>query len=41
MTHVWVDGVARVEKGALTSIDPHELQLNATHWRDKIRSREK
>jgi 5-methylthioadenosine/S-adenosylhomocysteine deaminase len=37
VSHVWVNGRLRVEKGSLTGLDPRELQLRATRWRDRIR----
>ena len=38
VTHVWVGGELRVENGALTGLDTHELALKAAHWRDRIRA---
>jgi len=37
VTHVWVDGKLRLDDGELTGMDARELQLRASHWRDKIR----
>jgi 5-methylthioadenosine/S-adenosylhomocysteine deaminase len=38
VSHVWVDGVLRVENGNLLGMDVHELKLKAAHWGDKIRA---
>jgi 5-methylthioadenosine/S-adenosylhomocysteine deaminase len=38
VTHVWVDGKLRVAGRELVDLDTRELQLKATHWRDKIRT---
>lgn len=38
VSDVWVDGRQKVKNGALTGVDTRELQLKATHWRDKIRN---
>jgi 5-methylthioadenosine/S-adenosylhomocysteine deaminase len=36
VSHVWVDGRARVADGALVDFDTRELALKALHWKDKI-----
>ena len=38
VTHVWVDGKARVTDGKLVGIDERELQLKALHWKDRIKA---
>ncbi|HEX2828798.1 MAG TPA: TRZ/ATZ family hydrolase [Burkholderiales bacterium] len=38
VTHVWVDGKARVRDRKLVDIDERELQLKALHWKDRIKS---
>ena len=38
VTHVWVDGKARVSDRRLVGIDERELQLKALHWKDRIRT---
>jgi 5-methylthioadenosine/S-adenosylhomocysteine deaminase len=38
VTHVWVDGKARVRDRDLVGIDERELQLKALHWKDRIKS---
>jgi 5-methylthioadenosine/S-adenosylhomocysteine deaminase len=36
VSHVWVDGRARVAEGRLVDIDARELKLTAAHWKDRI-----
>jgi 5-methylthioadenosine/S-adenosylhomocysteine deaminase len=40
VSHVWVNGELRVERGRLTSLDANELVSKAAYWREKIRSRD-
>ena len=36
VSHVWVDGQARVSERKLVDFDDRELQLKASHWKDRI-----
>ena len=36
VSHVWVNGVLRVENGDLLGLDTQELKLRAAHWRTRI-----
>jgi 5-methylthioadenosine/S-adenosylhomocysteine deaminase len=39
VTHVWVDGEARVAEGALTQLDPDAIAAKARLWQRKIENR--
>jgi 5-methylthioadenosine/S-adenosylhomocysteine deaminase len=38
VSHVWVDGEARVEQSVLSGLDEGALRTNAQHWADRIKS---
>jgi 5-methylthioadenosine/S-adenosylhomocysteine deaminase len=38
VSHVWVDGVLRMQDRRLNGVDERELRLKAAHWKEKIKS---